>query len=82
MLTVQSRVVRPVHGDDDAVARCDHTARQLVHTPGFKASSRHRFDCIDLLFLEFGGGLFLPHSSRTARLTKVRPAQAVTPQRP
>ena len=42
------------------------------------ACSRRRFHCNDLLSRDRGGGLCSPHSSRTARLTKARPAQAVT----
>ena len=44
------------------------------------ACSRHRFHCIYLLSLARWGRsrLYLPLSSRTARLTKERPAQAVT----
>ena len=44
--------------------------------------SRHGFHRIDLLSQDLGGGLHSPLSSRTARLTKVRPAQAVTSHRP
>ena len=42
------------------------------------ACSRHRFHCIDLFVLEFRSSLYLPLSSRTGRLNKAGPAQAVT----
>ena len=49
-----------------------------------RTSSRHRFNCIDFLSFDLGGGLCLPlsSSSRTARLTKARPAKAVTSHPP
>ena len=46
------------------------------------ACSRHRIHCIYLLFLEFGGGLYLPFSSRTFRPTRARPVIRYFPKPP
>ena len=58
----------------------DDTERQLVHTLRLAPSDAVVFiiSMCCLYNFKFGGGIYFPLSSRTARLTKARPAQAVT----
>ena len=55
----------------------DHTVAQRPGQPSrARASSRHRFKCIDLSSLDRGGGFYLPpRLLEPARLTKTRPAR-------